>query len=61
MKVETEKANKLLPNIPIGNITELNELIYAGVKQVCDKISVPEGKLNINTKSGWEIKLEGQI
>ena len=25
----------------MGNIIELNELIYAGVKLVCDRISVP--------------------
>ena len=34
--------NKLLPTIPMSNITELNELIYAGVKLVCDKTSVPQ-------------------
>ena len=35
--VETEKINKLLTN----NITILNELIYAEVKLVCEKIRVP--------------------
>ena len=28
-------VNKLLTNIPTGDITELNELVYAGVKQIC--------------------------
>ena len=36
-KVETEKVNKLLSNTLTGNIAELNELIYAGSKQACDK------------------------
>ena len=40
-KVEIKKVNKLLPNISTGNITELNELSYPGVKLVCDKIGVP--------------------
>ena len=33
VKVKREKFNKLLPNTPIGNITELNELIYEGAKE----------------------------
>ena len=37
VKVTTEKVYKLLTNILIGNITELNELVYAGVKLDCDK------------------------
>ena len=38
VKVETEKVNSLLKNIPTDNITELNDLIYAGAKLVGDKI-----------------------
>ena len=38
--IETEKVNKLLPNIPTGNITEINEPIYAWVKLVGDKIGI---------------------
>ena len=30
----TEKINKLLPNIPMGNITKLNEQIYFIIKSV---------------------------
>ena len=59
--VETEKLMKLLPNILIGNINKLNELIYAVAKLVCDKIGVPQGNSNKNTKPGWEKRLEGQI
>ena len=61
VNVGTEKVNKLLPNIPAGNITELNELIYAGAKPVCDKISVPLRNKIRNTKSGWKINLEEQL
>ena len=35
-KIETEKVNKLSQNIPTGNITEPNGLIYVGEKLVCD-------------------------
>ena len=35
-KVETGKINKILPNIPTGNITELYVLIYPGVKLVSE-------------------------
>ena len=41
VKVEIEKINKLFTIIQTNNITELNELIYAGTKLVCDKIGVP--------------------
>ena len=41
VKVETEKVNKLSTNIPTSNITELNELTFAEVKLVRDKISIP--------------------
>ena len=40
LKVETEKFNKLLPNIQMNNINEFNELIYAGTKLASDKIGV---------------------
>ena len=45
MKVKTKKVNKLSTNIPTCYITELNELIYAKAKLVCDKICFPEKKL----------------
>ena len=53
-KVETEKINKLLPNIPTDNITKLNELIYAGAKLVCDKIGVPPKELEQKYKTWIE-------
>ena len=44
-------------NFPRENITELNDLIYAGTKLVNDK----KRKLNRNAKLRQEMKLEGQI
>ena len=61
VKVETEKVNKILLNIPIGIIPKLNELIYSGMKLVCDRISNPLRNLNWNTKPRWEIRLEGEV
>ena len=45
----------------MGNITELNKLIYVGEKLVCDKIGVPQRNLNKNTISEWEIRRKGQV
>ena len=38
LKTETNKRNQTLSNISTNNITELNELIYAGAKFGCEKI-----------------------
>ena len=43
------------------NITELDELIYAGMKLVFDKFDVPLKNKNTNSKPGCEIRLERQI
>ena len=61
VQVETEKVNKLLKYIPTDNITELNELIYAGAKLVSDKIETPQRNSNRNAKLGWEMRIEVQI
>ena len=45
-------------DISAGNITDLNELIYAGAKLVCDEIGIPLRNTNRNTKPGCEIRLE---
>ena len=37
VKSETEKVNDLLTNIPTNDITELNDLIYAGAKLDSEK------------------------
>ena len=58
VEIETEKVNKLLPNIPTGNITELKVLVYARAKLVCDKIGIPQRNPDRNIKSRWEIRLE---
>ena len=54
-------VNKLLSNIPTGNITELNELLSAGGKLVCHKIDVPQRNSIKNSKPGWEIRLDGLV
>ena len=56
-----KKNNKLLINISTNNIVELNEVISAGAKLVCDKIAVPLKNKNRNSKPGWEIRQETQI
>ena len=40
VKSETQKVNNLLTNIPTNDITELNDLVYAGEILVCKKIGV---------------------
>ena len=44
-----------------NNLTELNELIYAGAKLVNNKISVPLKNTKRNSKYVWKIWLERQI
>ena len=61
MKSETEKVNNLLTNIPINDITELNDLIYAGAKLVCEKIGAPLKTTDRKLKPGWELKLDSEI
>ena len=52
-KVETEKINKLSPNIPTDNITELNTLIYTGVELVFKKIGFSfETRTEIQNRDG---------
>ncbi len=52
------KITKILKkNIPTNNINELNKLIYAGAKLVCDKNGIPLRNTNRNSKAGWEIRL----
>ena len=54
VKSETKKVNDLWTNTPTSNLTELNDLIYAGAKVVCEKI----GR---KSKPKWELRLEPQI
>ena len=61
LKTETNKINHILPYIPTNNITELNELIYAGAKLVCENIGIPSKSTKKQSKPGWEIRLETQI
>ena len=61
IKVSTNKVNKLLPNIPMRQITELSKLIYAGEKLVCDKIGITPRNPTRNTNPGWKIRQEGQV
>ena len=61
LKIETNKINHILPYIRTNNITELNELIYAGAKLVCENIGIPSKSSKKQQKPGWEIRLESQI
>ena len=61
LKIETNKINHILPNIPTNNTTELNELIYAGAKLVFENIVIPSKSTKKQQKPGWEIKQESQI
>ena len=61
LKIETNKIDHILPYIPTNNSTELNELIYAGAKLVCEKMGIPSKRTKEQSKSEWEIRLETQI
>ena len=53
VKVENENVKKLLTNISTCNIIELNELIYAGAKLVCDKSGFSRRNPNWNRIKIW--------
>ena len=61
VKAERNKVNQVLTCISTNNITELNELIYAGAKLVCEKIRIPSKITKEKSKQGWESRLETQI
>ena len=61
VKAATNKMNQVLTYISTNNITELNELIYAGAKLVCEKIRIPSKSTKEKSKPGWEFRLETQI
>ena len=61
LKTETNKINKMLPYISTNNISELNDLINAGAKFVCEKSGVPSKSTKKQSKPGWEVRLETQI
>ena len=61
IKIETNKINHILPYIPTNNITELNELIYAVAKLVCENSGIPSKSTKKQQTSGWEIRRESQI
>ena len=61
LKIETNKMNHILYYILTNNITELNELIYADAKLVCEKIGIPSKSTKKQWKPEWEIRLETQI
>ena len=61
VKAETNKVNQVLTCISTNNLTELNELIYAGAKLVCEKIGIPSKITKEKSKPGWEFRLETQI
>ena len=53
--------NQIMTYISTNDITESNELIYAGVKLVCEKIGIPSKSTEEKSKPGWEIRVETQI
>ena len=61
LKTETNKINHILPNQSTNNTTELSELIYAGMKLVCEKIGITSISTKKQSEPGREIRLEMQI
>ena len=61
MKTETNKINQELPYTSTNNITELNELIYAGAKLVCEKIGIPSKSTNEKSKQDRKFKADKNL
>ena len=57
LKTETNRINQMLPYISTNNISELNDLMYAGAKLGCEK----KKRTKKQSKPGCEVRLETQI
>ena len=57
VRAETNKVNQVLAYISTNNLTEVNELIYAGAKLVWEKIGIPSKSTKEKSKPEWEIRL----
>ena len=55
-QVRNQKVNDLLTNILTNDITELNDLIYAGVKLISEKIGVLLKTTDRKLRPGWELR-----
>ena len=57
-KTETNRINQMLPYISTNNISELNDLIYAGAKRCVRKLGSPQkarrNSLNQDGKFDWK-------
>ena len=58
---EKNKVNQVMTYVSTNNISELNELIYAGAKLVCEKCGIPSKTMKVKSKPEWEFPLETQI
>ena len=61
VKAETEKINDILSNISTNDITELNDLIYAGAKLVCENVGFLLKNTKRKSKPRGKIRLETQL
>ena len=61
VKIEKNKMNQELTYILTNNIRELNELIYAGAKLVCEKIGIPSKSTKKTSNPVWEFRQETKI
>ena len=59
VKAQKNQMNQVLAYISMNNLTELNKLIYVGVKLVCQKIGSPQKaqKKNQNQVGTFDYKL----
>ena len=60
VRAETNKVNQVLTYISTNNITELNELINARAKLLCEKIGISSKRKKEKSKPGSEFRQETQ-
>ena len=56
-KSEIEKVNGLLTNIPTNDITELNDLIYAGAKLAKNSVSLSDHRQKVKARMGTQTRI----
>ena len=56
----TRKVDEVMNKIEVGNITELNDLVYAGVVVVTEALAV-KNENNTGMKPWWKRRMQAEV
>ena len=61
VRKETTKVNTILKYIPVGNITEIRNVVQAASALVCEQLGVKERKKREEKEPYWKRRIEGDV